>query len=499
MEMYDGGWDGDDHRSHSADHSESPDERPAMTSFDDVKIAEAEVTALESALKKRLTAMLKGHQNLKALRSTMYTARGVATGLLESYNGAKALPATGNKDVLIKFFEQSQDRYAQAMVAEEAQQQAEFDEYNARTNLQELATQMTAILEALKAARPELTDNSTVQAADNLLARINQSIKPRSSDSTTASEFHPHDGVDETIAAELAEANLAQALLVDEARKLIAPVAAAKAEIELCRDCKDIPEPTRPTEEEVQRYLSQVETRTKLRQKAHRQGKVLFQQQQNFLTQLLKGSEGLQEILKRMEAVEHPAPQLEGLAAISDVVLELSKLVHNQLANACDYQDNFKSKLDVTEMPSPSASETKQIATMRLGLREVGYSLGRLNEALAAEKATLKSTVAKVERRGVGAATSYEETQTWLAEIKAQTARAEKNEISRATKIELLAESVKAYKEETQNNKVALHRLVITTTPRRGGKPCDELRALLNAAAWMYNSLGESEGAFPLY
>ncbi|MBS1996921.1 MAG: hypothetical protein JSS86_11445 [Cyanobacteria bacterium SZAS LIN-2] len=495
----DGGWDDDDYHRRYYDSDEPEPTKPAaMATFDGLTIATAEAEALESALKKRMSNLLKGQHNLAELRSAMYTARGTTSEFREAYEKAKGIPTTDDTNVLSQVFAASEERYQQAMVAERTQVEAEWAEYKARIALAELVTGFKEILEAIKTTRTELAQSVVMQAAAHLVEPIEKAAKPRPS-SSNPTEPLPYAEVDGDLCDKLAAGNLALSALVAQAWTLVAPTTAAKADVELCRNCSDIVEPTRPTEEEVQRYLAQLESRTKARQKAHRVGHKAFAAQTAMLNALTQSQESLAALYTQYSQIAYPAPQSAAVAATTLVVLEAFKGAHYHLSRACDYDHSFKARLDTSENPHPSKAELKQIETLRIGLREVGYSLGRLNEALASQRATKSKKAVTVERTGVGGTASLAGAQAWLEEVKARTKEAGKQNHSREVKLELLEESVKAFKEEVLNNKTALHRLVITTVPKRNQKPCDELRALLNAAAWMYESLGEREGGFPLY
>ncbi|MBS2010438.1 MAG: hypothetical protein JST01_25535 [Cyanobacteria bacterium SZAS TMP-1] len=496
----DGGWDDDDYHRRYYDSDEPEPTKPAATAgFDGLTIATAEAEALEAALKKRMSSLLKSQHNLAAARTAMYTARGTAAEFSQGYENAKAIPDTGNADVLSQAFAASEDRFQQAMLAQRASAEAEWAEHMARLALAELVGAFKEILESIKGARPELAQSVVIQAATHLLGPVEKSATLRASSNANPQEPAPYAEVDQDLHDKLVAGNLALAVLVAQAQSLVAPTTAARAEVELCRNCSDVIEPTRPTEEEVQRYLAQLEARTKARQKAHREGHKAFAAQTAMLNELNKAQESLTALFAQFNEIANPAPQLAAVVATTRVVQEAAKVAIYHLNRACDYDHSFKARLDTTVNPHPSKAELKQIETLRIGLREVGYSLGRLNEALASQRATKSKKAVTVERTGVGGTASLAGAQAWLEEIKARTKEAGKLNHSREVKLELLEESVKAFKEEVLNNKTALHRLVITTLPKRNQKPCDELRALLNAAAWMYESLDEREGGFPLY
>ncbi len=169
------------------------------------------------------------------------------------------------------------------------------------------------------------------------------------------------------------------------------------------------------------------------------------------------------------------------------------------MKNATSDVDKLKGSLDTLERVTASKKEEEQIEVLRKAMHDLAQSFGRLNEAKTAERITKNMAEVSVPRLGIGASLDLQEALAWLAKNDLDQQGASRQNYSRATKLELLQESVAAYSKEVKSIKTALQRLNVSLLPKRNERPCDLLRALINAAAWMYRGLEEEEAVFPVY
>jgi len=284
------------------------------------------------------------------------------------------------------------------------------------------------------------------------------------------------------------------------ARELAARVRTGSAWIIQCKDGESVVEPVRPNEEEVQRYLLQLEARMNERQQSQRQGDLLFKEQKALIAEFSEAYRAVALLLESFDAQAANAPyKLRAAAVLASTVRSNYDNTSRELQNASRDVDRLKLSLDTFERVTPSAKEAEQIEVLRKAMHDLAQSFGRLNEAKSAERLTKNIDEVSVPRTGVGASSDLQEALAWLTRNDLEQEAARKQNLSRETKLELLQESVRAYGKETKSIKTALHRHTVSVLPKRNEKPCDMLRALINACAWMYRSLEEDEAVFPVY
>jgi len=468
---------------------------------DGLSLAEAEIGQLEAALKKRISFLLKAHHGLSDLRATTDAARITCGRCMGEYKQACALPFSTSADQLSLFFTQSEERYTAACAAQDAFDRAQSDEAKASVSMGLLASELTQLTQTIKAARQDLAASPVLSAASLFASQATTASKKRfagkDEKDMTAAELTAED---QALIASLARAKMRVALAVGKSKPLVASLKALAEPMKAAADCDDVTEPVRPTEEEVQRYLTTLEVTMRERQKTHRRAKELFSEQNSTLHELNEANAALTRELEALGQRVAPKPhQLSSAVVTAEVVQAAYTDVYSKLYWADRTSDEAKAGHDTFERTAPTAKETKQIEVLRKGMRDLGYSLGRRNEAVAARRSTQRITEVEASRRGIGASNDLKQSLDWLSKNDLLQEDARQQNLSRSTKLELLEESVEAFKKEIKSVSQTLHQVVVSLLPKQSEPPCDELRALLNAAAWMCSDLKEEEGAFPIY
>jgi hypothetical protein len=479
-----------------------------VTTIDGLTITDADQGQLEAALKKRMSLLLKAHHSLVDLTAARDLAKGEQGRLLHEYKQSSNLPASTNVDVLSAFFTQTDQRYCAFLQAQAVCAASEREVAKANEGLGLTSDELAKICQALTEARPQMAGAPVFLAASHLAGKakaVKQSTTATASGATaTGGEIAQRRAADQEQITAINAARMRLALAATKATALAITVKATQEAITARSTADDITRPVRPTEEEVQRYLRELEMHMTARQKTHRIGFPLFVEQADLLLELNSAAAALNTLLEAYAlrsadltiAVPH---QLSAAAVVAGTVREAYDVAHSKLYWASRADDNYMAALDTFERATPSPKEVEQIEILRKGMRELAYSFARLNEANAAQKATDRIDEVSVERTGIGASTTLDGAIDWLSQNDLLQEEARKQNLSRSTKLELLRESISAFTAEVKSIKTSLHRTSVSLLPRRNEKPCDQLRALFNAAAWMYKSLEEDEAAYPVY
>ena len=272
--------------------------------------------------------------------------------------------------------------------------------------------------------------------------------------------------------------------------------------LERVQGIDDILEPVRPTEEEVQRYMMQLEQRMRERIKVHIEVKPLLAEKFSLGARYQMLQEAIRKCIESTESTEKRkrGPKLGAIVEISTEVTTKAERAQQHLRNSNRWDSNTIDGLKTTSKPDATDYDTKTLPMLRDVIKAHAYSLGRHNEAKAAQSATRAASIPKPSRAGVTGCKSVKHALAWQDQHEAEVAAATKKNYSREVKLELLVESVRAYREEVEASETRVHRQTVSFLPGKGVMPCDELRALFNAAAALYKGNDSfDEGRFPLF
>jgi len=161
--------------------------------------------------------------------------------------------------------------------------------------------------------------------------------------------------------------------------------------------------------------------------------------------------------------------------------------------------------IDDVSYPDASRRDLRGIKAMRKQIREVAVCFGKLNEAETSLKLAKNTSVTSARTNGIATCLNFQECAGWTEQTRLAQEKAARDLLAMHTKIELLKAEVGAHTIEVEESTRDLYRLVVCTKPSASAAmPCDELRALLNAGAWMVRKTGsdeahDREGDYPLY
>lgn len=242
-----------------------------------------------------------------------------------------------------------------------------------------------------------------------------------------------------------------------------------------------IEEPVRPIDEEVQRYLGDMERFMSNRRvtglKLHEQTMRMMSLEKELITALAAFNASM------LEVDLATAPFLT--QAIAGTAKSLQLIASNKLFTMSDAKKLFG--VDMDQKPKPTRAESAELVEVRKLMRDIGFAMGRLNEATRAHRATEATPPASVSLRGAGSFATWEECLAWRAKKAEEEEVAKQANLTRATKLELLKDSIQAAKTELATGRSALRRHVMSRLKRlsRVEAPCDELRDLYKASDWM--------------
>jgi hypothetical protein len=425
------------------------------------------------------------------------------------------LPSTTDEKAVVAFLAEQKSRqllYRQALAARNAAEAAALD---AESEHKRAACRLRVMVAEAVLVLPEIAENEAIKAAQHMV----QQALPAMADKDVArilaapppQSVAEAAGADDTVAA--APATGQQAPVAEIERTMLVVAKAAAAALHLApqvtdaitafnqtREPASIGRPVRPTEEEVQRYLTQMETFMRRRQTARQELTRILTARQQLKQAIEQAQENLRQAMARVTGTV--AIELAVVQECAAAVLGKADIAGNGMS---DYFVKPKG-IDDVSYPNPSRRDARGIKTMRKLTREVAVCFGKLNEAQTSLSAAKRTSVTSARTSGIATCQNFQECAGWTEETRLAHAKAERERLALQTKIELLNGEVEAHTTEVAESVRDLYRLVVCTKPSQSAAmPCDELRALLNAAAWMVRKEGsksdghDREGDYPLY
>lgn len=475
---------------------------PSTDSVAACAIAEAATVNSAGALTEAINSVLKKAKPLSALAKSQSQARGRQDALWQTFTQVCTLPVTQDPERMRQFVVASQDAYLLYLQAHEAGDTARRELHQAEQEQAEAAQTLKEAIKAAQSAPGANSGDTTLAAAlymDSLLSGYKSQVQ---GDVVAAREQ-----------GELSEDDLAE---VEKLRQAVINHALFAARCQLAHDTlyplagllyqgidlSKVESPVRPIEEEVQRYLSQLE------QKIHNQ-RLVKVKAEPLLKQRLKliaeekdaNAASLKESADAIDAISRPAmwPYIWALKRIVTVIDGLPCLT--QLRDDYVYSSRaaeYPERLDAHDRVTPDAVEKDQIAYLRKQHRAVAFAMAHLNETNSAIHAHNGRKV-EVPSGGVSQNQSWQECLDWHQQLHARRAEADLETLRRATKAELLAKAKEHYEDLVKTEMTSLYKTLCAMIPQGGPKPCNELRELINVAAYICTPLYGSEAAYPIY
>lgn len=463
------------------------------------KAAARDVAALRRNLRAKMAAVLSTQASWSRAHPEKERATARQSAVHALYKDY-ALPATGNEQTVRDFLTEKELRYRAYLEALESQS-------DAQDIVTEVLVQWYAATAELAAAIadatcPELEKDDVFLAAQ--VMRKQAPVPEKQPESQLVSRPETGKLNDEQLAyvSELVEVTRLAAIATARALKDGADVQAAVAEVNGSRR-PSVSEPVRPTEEEVRRYLSQCEHGTLRKLAADRAVLPLLDRREQGLIDLAAAHQKLTELIRKgMTIIAHVDLRAESGPAYACAVA-VSNL---QNVARYAYGDGYERRwLDTIVKPSPSAREVRQMAELRKLMRQRAICLANRNEAQTALKAARNTPKEDdVLLMGVHCAHTWEEALAWRDDIDRKQEDVNSHNATRDAKLELLEESVKRFTRDVTDTTTTLRRYMLAVKPSESRPPCDELRALINAASYMvtpyrHDDESSKEGDYPVY
>lgn len=256
-----------------------------------------------------------------------------------------------------------------------------------------------------------------------------------------------------------------------------------------------VPLPVRPLEEEIVRYLSNLENNLQRQQEMNRRAHPLLKERLTLVSQYEQWDQAWNDALAAAESDDNPhkqalVPYVWALKKIIEIVREKSS--KRDFAEDTDYthKDFCRNPetLEIHDRPKSTRVEQDQIDYLRKQMRVVAFAVAHREEA----EFTLKNfngNEVKVTPSGVGNVANWSECLAWYEDLRKQRDAAELESLSRSTKVDLLKRNVEHYGEQATDEMKTLYKSFKAMIPHNGPKPSNELRKLLDQAEWMCKPL----------
>lgn len=263
----------------------------------------------------------------------------------------------------------------------------------------------------------------------------------------------------------------------DSCRKFATELAEAEAAVR-AHVTPNIKEPMRDSEEEIQRYLRQLEDFMTQRQRAH----LLF-------SRLMKDKKA------QDRSLQSAAQRVEDLVSPKYTTGTIEwQIFHKRKANVKQHLDNTQSALNAAGVsvdgwplddqvqPEATEEDEKKIRRANVLLHDMARALARYNEAQAGLQRVSADKGRSVSFDGISKNGSWEECREWWRQKEAEVAAVAGHNHIRDTRVKLATEALEHFQSLKKKINTYIKRYLLSTTAE---KPrCDVLRALINAVAW---------------
>jgi hypothetical protein len=467
-----------------------PEEAPATTGG--VASLTAAMNAVLKAVKP-MDALIKAQAQSIARRNALY----------ETFKPLCELPNTMERSLIERFVMTAEVSYLAWLEAYEATEGHKRNLLKAEQELQ--ATQKT-LKEAIEAARKitELKGDATLVAAGYMLdlldSRRSQVEGGKAGDARIAAEVSEEAEIPLAKLRAAAVDFLLTEALIHAKHAVLKPIV---DEIYTGANLASVALPVRPLEEEIVRYLSNLENNLQRQQESNRKGHPLLKERLTLVAQYDAWRQAWDAAVKEAEADDNPhkaalLPHIWALRRIIELVVEKSDKYnfnghHFYDKGCCKNPDS----LEIHDRPRSTAVENDQIDYLRKQMRVVAFAVAHREEATFTLKKFDGSEVT-VTPSGVQNAGNWSECLAWYEDLRLQREAAELETLSRSTKVDLLKKTVEHFTDKAKDEMVTLYKSFNAMIPRNGPTPANELRKLLDQAAWICKPL-EKEKDYDRY
>lgn len=471
----------------------------------------AKAAGLRKLLRAKMTAVLQTWPKVTAARDAAHRAQEETNRRWKVFQGVH-LPATDDEKRVRDYVAASQaahQDYFNSMPAnvdaQSVAKEMEIDWYTAALQLSQTVTEANEVSElatddVLLAARRLLKLAPVPESAPaGWTAEPPKKAKQKPAEDEDTDEKRELSEAEKTQLSSLTQAVLNLAKVVAQSFKVGPMVIDTIFEIRTANSTH-VTEPNRPTEEEVQRYLRQVELRCETRQKNHWALDDLLDQKQALLEQLTAASEALNQVVSQMPSKTDPATPFE-LVNMLNVASVVSALVSKaQFAFGDDYNKQW---LFTERKPKMTGREIRQRDELRKMMRQMAIAMASLNEAKTAFNIASRVPIIEFKLAGAGKCTSWQEALEWRQREQVRQDDITRQNQQRESKIELLKEAKERYERDKKDASKDLRRYMLTILPSEPEIPSDEMRHIINAVAYMTTPQRDDgdhrTGDYPVY
>lgn len=253
----------------------------------------------------------------------------------------------------------------------------------------------------------------------------------------------------------------------------------------------NVPLPVRPLEEEIVRYLSNLENNLQRQQELNRRAHPLLKERLGLIAQYEAWDKAWADAVTEAEGSEHKNALLPLIWAFKEIIKQVREKSQKRL-----FKDHYQYKgfaqdpdqLIIHDRPTSTRVEKDQIDYLRTQFRVVAFAVAHREEATFTLKQTNGNEV-KVTPSGVGNVANWAEALAWFEELRKERDAAELETLSRTTKVDLLKKNVEHYTDKVKDELTTLYKSFQAMIPRNGPMPSNELRKLLDMAAWICKPL----------
>lgn len=448
-----------------------------------------------SSLTAAMNAVLKAVKPLDALVKAQAQSIARRNALFETFKPLCQLPETTERPLIERFVQTAEVGYLTWL---QAYDETEVHKRNLQTAEAELQVAQKTLKEAIEAARklPELKDDKTLNAA----VYMQKMLENR------RSQLENGKASDARVAVEVTEeAEIPLAKLRSAAVDFILTEAVIHARHAQLRPLVDVvyygarldsvPLPVRPLEEEIVRYLSNLENNLQRQQEANRRAHPLLKERLKLIAQFGDWRNDWENAATAAEIPSNPhqaalQPYVWAYRKIIEIVCSTSDKYNFNEHHEYAYKGfcNDPDTLVINDRTASTHVEKDQIDYLRKQMRVVAFAVAHREEATF----TLKQFNGKevtVTPSGVHRAASWAECLAWYEELRIERDAAELETLSRTTKVDLLKRTVEHFTEKAKDEMVTLYKSFNAMIPRNGPAPSNELRKLLDQAAWICKPL----------
>lgn len=468
-------------------------------------------------LNRAMERLLKAHRPLKALYEKKAQADALVKSSGQTKNEACTIPGAPFKDLdaAAAFVARAAASYADYSRAVDARQASDAAVFEGETDFDEARKALRSLIAELEAA--ETTAKADAEAAEEAASKAQASgldLAPAQYLASLAWRLHRQieerptttvalDNEEQEERIKAINAALAEYLLVTG--NLIALHQEITARVEEIGEIGNhvrsrIEPPIRPTEEEVQRFLSEMEGHLTRRQKVHRSTKEAVLRRPELLASHEKLSAQLNAV---EESADDTALPLWYRRFVAHMVKEQKgrPLFYSALSShiyEIDYIKDGCTSLDSAEVPATTQAEDEALIKLRKQMRVVAYALGHKSEARHGLNA-VSDPDRYISTSDVYNCTNWQELSVWFREFAQDRDSREQDKLVYAKKHDLLNRAIAHHEEEEKREAASLHAMFSNLLPKLRRLPADEMRVVINACALLARPAGKDENKYPIY